>query len=301
MQFYMTDYIKQHGTTLEFSSNNSWVILNPIEKKIKEKIELVGMPLKDWDISINYGIKTGCNEAFIIDKIKRDELIAKDKQSVEIIRPILRGRDIARYQVDFADLYLINTHNGIPSKNIPPVDIKKYPAIKEHLDKYLKKIKNRDDQGITPYNLRSCAYMDDFSKQKIIWGEISDKPKFALDFDGIYYPEATTFILTGENIEYLFAVLNSRISEWFFSSIGTTTGVGTIRWKKFTIEQLLVIPSKADILLNTNQLTNLLINKKITNEIFEKESNKFIYTLYDLSKKEIEFIEFWAKKLPYLP
>jgi hypothetical protein len=121
----MTGYIEQNSTVLEFFSGNSWVILNPIEKRIKEKIERVGIPLKDWDISINYGIKTGCNEAFIIDKAKRDEIIAKDNKSAEILRPILRGRDIARYQTNFADLYLINTHNGIPSKNIPPIDVEK--------------------------------------------------------------------------------------------------------------------------------------------------------------------------------
>jgi type II restriction/modification system DNA methylase subunit YeeA len=163
----MTDYIKLHSSTIEFLSGNSWVILSSIEKRIKEKIERVGVPLKDWDISINYGIKTGCNEAFIIDKAKRDEIIAKDQKSAEIIRPILRGRDIVRYRTNFADLYLINTHNGIPSENIPPIDINEYPAIKKHLDKYLTEITNRDDQGITSYNLRSCAYMNDFSKQKL--------------------------------------------------------------------------------------------------------------------------------------
>jgi hypothetical protein len=86
--------------------------------------------------------------------------IKKDSKSVEIIRPILRGRDIKRYKADFPDLFLINTHNGISDKKIPPIDVKKYPAIKEHLDRYWEKIKNREDQGITPYNLRSCAYMD---------------------------------------------------------------------------------------------------------------------------------------------
>ena len=295
MQLKMTDYIKQHGTTLEFSSNSSWVILNPIEKRIKEKIERVGIPLKDWDISINYGIKTGCNEAFIINKAKRDELIAKDKKSVEIIRPILRGRDIARYQANFSDLYLINTHNGIPSKNIPPIKVEKYPAIKKHLDRYLEKIKNREDQGITPYNLRSCAYMDDFSKRKIIWGEISDKPKFALDFNASYYPEATTFILTGNNIDYLFIILNSRISEWLFSNVGTTTGVGTIRWKKFTIEQLLVVPPSIDILSKTNCLIEGLINTQLDYRDFEKETNTFINSIYSLDKKEIEYINSWSK------
>jgi len=100
----MTDYIKQHSSTLEFLSGNSWVILNPIEKRIKEKIERVGKPLKDWDISINYGIKTGCNEAFIIDKTKRDELIAKDRKSAEIIRPILLPLLLGLKTVFFAQL-----------------------------------------------------------------------------------------------------------------------------------------------------------------------------------------------------
>jgi hypothetical protein len=91
----MTDYIRQHGSSLSFSPNGqSWVILSDIERSIKEKIEKIGKPLKEWEINIYRGILTGCNEAFIIDKAKRDELIAKDKKSVEIIRPILRGRDI---------------------------------------------------------------------------------------------------------------------------------------------------------------------------------------------------------------
>ena len=92
----MTDYVKHHGSTLEFLSSNSWVILNPIEKRIKEKIERVGRPLKDWDISINYGIKTGCNEAFIINKAKRDEIIAEDEKSAEIIRPYILGNQNSR-------------------------------------------------------------------------------------------------------------------------------------------------------------------------------------------------------------
>jgi hypothetical protein len=157
----MTDYVRHHGTHISFPKDGtSWVILSDIEQRIKEKIERAGKPLKDWDINIYRGILTGCNEAFIINKATRDELITKCPKSVEIIRPILRGRDIERYKSNFADLYLINVHNGNPSKKIFPIDIKKYPAIKDHLDNYWEKIKNRDDQGITPYNLRSCAYMD---------------------------------------------------------------------------------------------------------------------------------------------
>jgi hypothetical protein len=133
--------------------------------------------------------------------------------------------------------------------------------------------------------------MDDFSKQKIIWGEISDTPKFALDFNGIYYPEATTFILTGEMIEYLFAILNSRISEWFFSNIGTTTGVGTIRWKKFTIEQLLVVMPDKNMLAQMNEIIIYFKNNKISHINFERETNSIINKIYELDKQEVKFIE----------
>jgi hypothetical protein len=291
----MTDYIKQYGTNMKFPSSDSWVILNSIEKRIKEKIERAGKPLKDWDISINYWIKTGCNEVFIIDKTKRDELIEKDSKSAELIRQILRGRDIERYKINFSELYLINIHNGIPSKKIPPIDVKKYPAIKEHLDQFLERIKNREDQGITPYNLRSCAYMDDFSKQKIVWGEISDKPKFALDYDGTYYPEATTFILTGDHVEYLFAILNSKISEWFFSTIGTTTGVGTVRWKKFTIEQLLVISPDNKTIEKMKNLIYALKDREIQISDFEEETNLLINGIYGFDKNDVGFINKYCR------
>lgn len=149
----------QNAVLTGFSSD-SWVILSEIEKSIKEKIEKIGTPLKDWDISINYGIKTGFNDAFIIDGKKREELIAADPKSAEIIRPILRGRDIKRYGYDFADLWLINTHNGIKEKGIKPINIEDYPAVKAHLDKFYPDLEKRADKGVTPYNLRNCAYIE---------------------------------------------------------------------------------------------------------------------------------------------
>jgi hypothetical protein len=293
----MTDYIRQHGTKLEFPAGDSWIILNPIEKRIKEKIERVGKPLKDWDISINYGIKTGYNEAFIIDKNKRDELIVKDSKSAEIIRPILRGRDIKRYGYDFADQYIIAT---FPSRKY---NIDDYPAVRDYLFEYGKK---RLEQSGKPGSRKKTthkwfetqdpiAYWDDFSKQKIIWGEISDKPKFALDYDGLYYPEATTFILTGKYMEYLFSILNSKISEWFFSNIGTTTGVGTVRWKKFTIEQLLVIPPDNKTTKKMENLMSFLKSGQIPVSDFERETNILINSLYDLSNDEVNFINNYCR------
>jgi len=154
--------VHQQGVYCEFSNENSWIILSPIEQSIKRKMEAIGTPLKDWDIQINYGIKTGFNDAFIITTEKRDEILANCQteeeriRTDELIRPILRGRDIKRYGYDWADLWIINTHNGIKGK-LPRVDVNEYPAIKAHLDQYWDKISTRADKGDTPYNLRNCA------------------------------------------------------------------------------------------------------------------------------------------------
>ncbi len=146
----MSDYIERNAVFTHFEVGESWAILSPIEQSIKRKIEAVGKPLKDWDVRINYGIKTGFNDAFIINGQKKDELIAKDPKSAEIIRPILRGKDIKRYGYDFHDKWLIVTHNGLREKNILPVDVTKYPAIKEHLDQFYPQLAKRQDKGNTP-------------------------------------------------------------------------------------------------------------------------------------------------------
>lgn len=140
--------------------------MSDIEQRIKAKIELVGTPLKDWDINIYRGILTGYNEAFIISGKKKQEILAHCKTADELektdqlIRPILRGRDIKRYAYDFGDLWLINSHNGIKEKGIKPINIDDYTAIKSHLDNYYPELSKRTDKGDTPYNLRNCAYMD---------------------------------------------------------------------------------------------------------------------------------------------
>ena len=177
--------MQQQAVECNFAENDSWIILSAIEQSIKRKIEAVGTPLKDWDIRINYGIKTGFNEAFVITTDKRNEILANCQtegertRTAELIRPILRGRDIKRYSYDWANLWLINTHNGIKGK-IPRIQIENYPAIKAHLDQYWEKISTRADKGDTPYNLRNCAYMEDFSKPKIVWGNLNLTPNYAL-------------------------------------------------------------------------------------------------------------------------
>ena len=292
----MSDFVQQQNVVCDFCTSDSWVVLSPIEQSIKKKIEAVGTPLKDWDINIYRGVLTGCNEAFIIDTAKRDEILANCQsdeeraKTAELIRPILRGRDIKRYGYVDNGLFLINTHNGIRGK-LPRIDINDYPAIKAHLDQYWDRISIRADKGDTPYNLRNCAYLEDFNKPKIVWGEISDRSKFAYESEGKYVPEATTFLMVGSHLPYLFCVLNSPLSEWFFSKVGTTTGVGTVRWKKYTIQQLL-LPRASDIQQDIfSELVAKYITGNIPIEVFTKKVNTEIYNLVGLNETEIDYVE----------
>ena len=272
------------------------MVLSPIEQSIKRKIETVGTPLKDWDINIYRGVLTGCNEAFIISTEKRNEILANCKDEEErkrtdnIIRPILRGRDIKRYGYVDNGLFLINTHNGIRGR-LPRIHIEDYPAVKAHLDQYWDKIATRADKGDTPYNLRNCAYLEDFNKSKIVWGEISDRSKFAYEHGGKYIPEATAFLMVGDHLPYLFCVLNSPLSEWFFSKVGTTTGVGTVRWKKYTVQQLLLpnITDKQRIKFDKD--VEQYIKGTLTKTEFAKEVNAEIYKSVGLTDIEIYYVE----------
>ena len=242
----MSDLIEQDGQYMKFTSE-PWVILSPIEQSIKAKIEKYGTPLKNWNVNIYRGILTGCNEAFIIDEAKKNELIAKDPNSAQIIRPILRGKDIKRYGYDFKGLYLIATHNGY--KDVPRVNIDDYPAIKEWLDnggiayngkeyKGYETIAKRADQGDTPYNLRSCAYMDDFSKPKIVFSRISTKePCFAYETEGMFTND-TGYIITGEHLDYLLNKLCSDLYWFAFKRFYMGGGID----KEFKVNNLTKLP-----------------------------------------------------------
>ncbi|EJB60313.1 type IIS restriction-modification protein [Helicobacter pylori Hp H-42] len=302
-------------------STESFIFANATLLDLRDKIEKSGTPLKDWGIQINYGIKTGANEAFIIPTEKRDEILKncddaqKDERGMserertkELIKPILRGKDIKRYSYEWADLWVINTHNGYTSafkSKIPPIDIEKYPAIKAHLDSHYDAIVTRSDQGDTPYNLRNCAYLEDFEKEKIVYGEIVQEPRFYLDNGecelGGFYAEATSFILTGEHLRYLLGMLHSKLITFAFKTFYAGGGLGEsgYRYKKAFIERL-PIPQ---ITTKNQELADKIIalvdkilalkekDPKANTQRLEKEIDALVYQLYNLTDEEIKIIE----------
>ena len=286
----LSDYVQTNRMQCSFGTE-SWSILSDIERSIKQKVETVGVPLREWDVQIYRGVLTGYNDAFIISSDKRDEILSKcaDEEerarTAELIRPILRGRDVRRYGYDWADLWLINTHNGLRGE-LERIHIEDFPAIKRHLDNYWDKIEPRADQGDTAYNLRNCAYLDDLSKTKIVWIELSDESKFAICEDLV--PLNTVFFLTGDHLHHVLGLLNSKLIHWYFTTcLGTSSGVGTNRWLKYTIELLPLAQYSSD------DLSQLVINRLLPDADIrqcEKQIDDLICEMYGLSPEEISFI-----------
>ena len=279
--------MQQQHSINSFSSSDSWVILSEIEQSIKRKIEAVGTPLKDWDIQIYRGVLTGYNEAFIISTEKRDEILANCQseqeraKTEELIRPILRGRDIKRYGYDWAGLWLINTHNGVKGV-MPRIDIDDFPAVKQHLDKYWDKISKRADKGDTPYNLRNCAYVEDFCKPKVVWKRVGSILRFSYDEVGHLALDSTCFA-TGNHIPFLVCVLNSKMGHYLLQN-APKTGTGDLLISVQAIEPL-QIPQPASS--EEEALVSLLSN---TTEIDEQKIDNIIFTMYGLNDCEIDFI-----------
>lgn len=285
--------------------SSEWTIEKPEIISLKKKIETQGTLLKNWDININYGLKTGYNDAFILDDITRRKLIEADKNCSVIIKPIIRGRDIKRYFYVNSGKYLILAHNGYQSKGdikVEAIDINDYPSVKSHLDGYIKQLEKRQDKGLTIYNLRDCAFMEDFSNEKIIWLELTNENKFAYS-DKEDYLLAGAFFMAGESLKYLLSFLNSKLCKFYFSLICNSSGMATIQWKKFALEKVPIIKLNkiqqepfidiVDKILEITKSENYLtsIEKQDAVREYEKQIDQMVYALYDLTPEEIKIVE----------
>ena len=291
--------MEQNRTQCDFSNSESWVILTEIEQSIKRKIEAIGTPLKDWDIQINYGIKTGFNDAFIISTEKRNEILDNCKseeerrRTEELIRPILRGRDIKRYGYDWAGLYLIWIPWHFPlhqdqsiqgaSMKAEQAFIEQYPAVYQHLLQYKDKLsaRNKAETGIRYewYALQrwGANYWEDFGKPKIIFQEIVQESQFMIDESIHFFCNDTCRIITGDHLNFLIKVLNSNL---FFYCVkhfygGGKLGENGVRMKHTFFSNFPCVPPHKSLI---NIDDDLLINQ-------------CIYELYGLSDEEIYFIE----------
>ena len=296
--------VKQSGGVCEFNNSDSWVILSPIEQSIKRKIEAVGTPLKDWDINIYRGVLTGYNDAFIISTEKRDEILFNCKteeertRTAEIIRPILRGRDIKRYGYEWANLYLIYIPWHFPyqfddsitgaSQKAENAFMEQYPSLFKHMLEYKEPLskRNKAETGIRYewYAMQrwGAKYWEDFSKPKIVFQEIVQESQFFYDTE-CFYVNDTCRIIVGKHLGFLLGVLNSPL---FFFAVkkfygGGVLGEHGIRMKHTFFCNFPCLPYRKDIERYVTELQNnfgIPLNETL---------NRAIYEAYHLTEQEI--------------
>ena len=261
-----------------------------------------GTPLAEWDVRINRGILTGYNKAFIVDTATRDALVAADPRSAEIIKPILRGRDIRRYRARWAGKWLVT---ALPALQL---DIEGYPAIKQYLASFgterleqsgrtlpdgTKARKRTSNQWFETQD--AIAYYDEFAKEKLIWMDLTEHGRFAFD-DRAMFCMDTTFLMTGNSLKYLCAVLNSVLATWFMRNTALTSGMGITRWKRFTVERI-PIPKVATaeqhpfIRLVDSILEAKAANPDADTSEQEEEMDWLVYELYGLANEEVTAVE----------
>jgi len=311
------EYINQNWQTIlqEKLSDNAWTLADESVLALKEKIERIGKPLKDWDVKIYRGFLTGYNEAFIIDTETRNRILAncKDeeerKRTEEIIKPVLRGRDIGKYYYKWAGLWVIiipagwtNKHKG--NKNPEEFFKETFSSLYGYFMSFSnmkgkgKGLFNRDDQGDYWWELRHCAYYPEFEKEKIVWQEMSFHPSFTYD-DKKFYTNQTAYIMTGENLKFILGILNSKISNWYMHNISYTLSEGAQRWIKQYVEQLPIPPLTSQNQPIANQIIALVDqilsaknqNPEVDTSELEREIDKLVYKLYGLTEEEIKLIE----------
>ncbi|HEF8561238.1 TPA: Eco57I restriction-modification methylase domain-containing protein [Campylobacter jejuni] len=299
----------------EFSQNSlskeSFTFSDENTSALKAKIERIGTPLKEWQgLNIYRGILTGYNEAFIITTEKRNEILANCKDEAEkertakLIRKMLRGRDIKRYSYEWAGLWVINTHNGYKNQNgekVEAINIKHYPSLKKHFDEFYPQLEKRADKGLTPYNLRNCAYLDEFEKEKIVWNPVSGEYLFSYIKEHIFFNNSL-FMMTLDvfSLKYILAFMNSNCYKWLITLKTNLIQTGSYAYgAKDKIERLPIpkINSKNEKL--ANELINLVDeilkakeqDKNANTQELENKINSIVYKLYNLTEEEIKIIE----------
>jgi hypothetical protein len=313
----ISEVVDNEAVILEKLTKDAWFIGSEAEQKLKEKIEHIGKPLKDWDVKIYYGIKTGFNEAFIIDNTKRQEILDNCKDEDErrrteaIIKPILRGRDIKRYYYEWAGLWLLWVYQGI--------EIEKYPSILNHLLPFKKKLEVRTggakvagDPSTVPYKwyelqVDSVAHISEFEKEKVVYSETikiyfdgtKNYPRFSYTTKE-FYLDKTTFFMSGSNQKYLLALLNSEIGKYLLENgYCIKIGKGSRGLQKILIEKIPLPPITATnqpIVEQIEALVDKILAAKKTNHAadtttWEKEIDQLVYKLYELTDEEIRIIE----------
>ncbi len=320
----INDYLNAKKIVLYDLDKESWVIVDNDDFEIKKAVNEKGVQLKNWNINFYRGFLTGFNDAFFINEEQKEEFIKNEPKSEEIIKPLLRGRNICKFNYKFDELYVIFIPwhfplNGDPSISGASLEAEKafkeqYPFVYNHLLKFKAELsaRNKSETGIRYewYALQrpAATFAEEFEKEKLVWLSISDKPAFALDSKKMFVT-APAYIMTSDCNKYLLTMLNSKAMEWYLDKVSSSTGQGTNQWSKIFVEQLPIpqLPEEklkpfeflADYLILLNDPNTPSIMEHASNEMisqqFEEVLNMMVYELYfeeHMKEKEIDVLQF---------
>ena len=285
---------RTHGFTMPQNALTAegWRLASPGVLNLLEKLRSAGTPLGEYVKGRFYrGVVTGLNEAFVVDRETRDELIAEHPSSAEVLKPFLRGRDVKRWQLEDRGLYLCYIGWGLP--------IEEYPAIYAHLKRFEGQLKKRPEvkQGRVPwYALSRYAsdYWQEFEQPKIIYPDLFQHQSFAVDTTGFYCANTCYFIPTEET--WLCGLLNSRSVEWFYSLVSNRLGGGALRAFSDYMKQIPIPNIKPAQKTSISKLVDQILAIKRTNpnadvSDLENEIDQIVYLLYNLTPNENEIVE----------
>jgi hypothetical protein len=272
-------------------SEDSWTFEPKSKLKIKKKFSQNGIELKKWDIRIYGGVVTGLNKAFVINQEQKDSLILEHPSSEKLLKPLIRGRDIKRYKINYMKKWIIGT---FPSLEL---NIDKYPAIKKHLEKFYKELQQAGDKGTRTKTTGkwfethdSLSNWKDFEKPKIIYPYMTKYMPFYLDENNYYYTNQKCFILTGKYIYYLTCLFNSKLFYYCFREnfpilLGGTRELSKVFFEKIPVKK---VSDKQDIFFK-DILTKIqmLASKEKSYLELESKIDLFLYKFYELSFEEI--------------
>ena len=287
------DFIKNNGFHYPqtYFNSRSWNLVEPKFVELQKKLESSGKTLEQLMTKIRLGIATGSNEAFLIDEDKKREFCERNPVNAEIIKPILRGRDISRYSYTSVGQYILLAKNGV---NVQ----RDYPDIYEHLESFGDRFRNRGAQGQHWTNLRACSFYDDFKKEKIVWIELTDSGRFALCNEEIYLLNSAYFLLPPSGIEskFLLGVLNSSTIRFYLNLIAETSGMGTSRWINNYVKAFPIPEATCEQQALIIGLVDQILDAKHTDpdadvSDLEKRIDQIVYLLYGLTDDEIAIVE----------
>ena len=283
----------RHWGRLRPCGTQPWAVLSRIEQRVMDRMNRRGLPVREWSVDLSYGIKTGYNRAFIVSEEVRQRLVADDPRSMDILKPMLQGRDLRRWSARFNDRWLVYLQRG--------TRIEDYPGILGWMRQHERALSKKSSRIMAWYELRGGPSDDAhrrFAGEKLFWMDMTERGRFAYSANEMYCGD-TVFVMSGQSLKYLCGILNSRLVAWLIGRTAVTTGMGLPRWKKYMVETIPVprptdeeegrIVGLVERLIETTRDRDESGSEEVAR--IENELDQVVYQLYELAEDEVATIE----------